>query len=230
MIIGITGKAQSGKDTVCEIIKGLDVYHNNIPEKEQRDIHKFVYNFLYMRNTMWLLQTNINSRWKKHMFAGKLKECACIILNQQDGAFEYSNFKNSFTSLSLSNRDGEPMTNREFLQYLGTEVGRNIDKDLWVKSLMSEYDNNYREIAGTAYKPLWIIPDVRFPNEAQAIRDRNGIIIKLKREGAGAGNHESESYISEIIEDVEINNNDTIDELIDGVISIYDFYKLNEVI
>lgn len=36
--------------------------------------------------------------------------------------------------------------------------------------------------ASESVYPNWIIPDVRFPNEAQAIKDRDGIIIRVHRD------------------------------------------------
>ena len=50
--------------------------------------------------------------------------------------FETEDFKESPTTLNLG------MTNREFLQKLGTEIGRNIHPDLWVLHLMQVYESN----------------------------------------------------------------------------------------
>lgn len=222
MIIGITGKAQSGKDTVCKIIQLIDLYSGTDSIKEE-----FVLNYLnhpICRTT---------EKWEKHAFADKLKECAAIILGVDRAYFEDNLFKKQFTSIPLSNKEGEPMTNREFLQYFGTEVGRNIDKDLWVKSLINEYtlrlssnpyiglDNDGNAIY--AYDSIfWIVPDVRFPNEADAIKKIGGTIIKINREGSGAGNHISEQLIDQIPFDYEINNNGSMKELITKVIDVYE--------
>ena len=116
------------------------------------------------------------------------------------------------------------MTNREFLQQFGTQVGRAIDADLWVKALMNDYlleiDNHSQE-----GQIKWIIPDVRFPNEVEAIHKHKGIIWKILRNGSGAGNHESEKYIGSLYVDVEIDNNGTIDEFIANVIKAYNYSK-----
>lgn len=151
--------------------------------------------------------------WEKHAFADKLKECASIILGVPRFMFESGEFKESFTSLPLSNKEGEPMTNREFLQYFGTEVGRNIDRDLWVKSLMYSY--------GRDKENYWVIPDVRFPNEAEAIRNAGGVLWKIEREGSGAGNHISEKLIDSIGVDIVIENNLDMKYYIKAVILAY---------
>jgi hypothetical protein len=91
-------------------------------------------------------------------------------------------------------------TVRKFLQLLGTEAIRNnIHPNTWVNALMSEYKgkfHNHTEEAtasdGGYYNkyvtdevyPNWLISDVRFPNEAKAIKDRGGIVIRVIKEGS----------------------------------------------
>lgn len=191
MIIGITGKAQSGKDTACRIVQLINTVDYDCACSEGEG-EKYI-----LDNVDKILP--ITCMWEKHAFADKLKECASIILGVPKFMFESGEFKESFTSLPLSNKEGEPMTNREFLQYFGTEVGRNIDKNLWVKALMYSY--------GRDKESHWIVPDVRFPNEADAIRNAGGVLWKIEREGSGAGNHISEKLIDDIMVDIIIENN-----------------------
>lgn len=191
MIIGITGKAQSGKDTACRIVQLINTVDYDCACSEGEG-EKYI-----LDNVDNILP--ITCMWEKHAFADKLKECASIILGVPRFMFESGEFKESFTSLPLSNKEGEPMTNREFLQYFGTEVGRSIDKNLWIKALMYSY--------GRDKESHWIIPDVRFPNEADAIRNAGGVLWKIEREGSGAGNHISEKLIDDIMVDIIIENN-----------------------
>lgn len=205
MIIGITGKAQSGKDTACRIVQLINTvdYDCACSEGEgEKYILDNVDNILPM-----------TCMWEKHAFADKLKECASIILGVPRFMFESGEFKESFTSLPLSNKEGEPMTYREFLQYFGTEVGRNIDKDLWVKALMYSY--------GRDKESHWIVPDVRFPNEADAIRNAGGVLWKIERDGSGAGNHISEKLIDDIKVDLVIENNLDMKYYIKAIIMAY---------
>jgi len=68
--------------------------------------------------------------------------------------------------------------------------------------------------------PNWIITDVRFPNEAKAITDRNGINIRLQRGGdydIDNNVHESETALDLYKFDYVINNNGTIEELIEQI-------------
>lgn len=191
MIIGITGKAQSGKDTACRIVQLINTVDYDCACLEGEG-EKYI-----LDNVDSILP--MTCMWEKHAFADKLKECASTILGVPRFMFESGEFKESFTSLPLSNKEGEPMTNREFLQYFGTEVGRSIDKDLWIKALMYSY--------GRDKESHWIVPDVRFPNEADAIRDAGGVLWKIERDGSGAGNHISEKLIDDIMVDIIIENN-----------------------
>lgn len=205
MIIGITGKAQSGKDTACRIVQLINTVDYDCACLEGEG-EKYI-----LDNVDNILP--ITCMWEKHAFADKLKECASIILGVPRFMFESGEFKESFTSLPLSNKEGEPMTNREFLQYFGTEVGRSIDKNLWIKALMYSY--------GRDKESHWIIPDVRFPNEADAIRNAGGVLWKIERDGSGAGNHISEKLIDDIKVDVVIENNLDMKYYIKAIIMAY---------
>ena len=93
-------------------------------------------------------------------------------------------------------------TVRNLLQIVGTDLIRNqLHSDAWVNALMSQYKSKrYTAFADDApirgfpteedevkygkivtEYPNWIITDVRFPNEAQAIKDRGGFIIRVNR-------------------------------------------------
>jgi len=91
------------------------------------------------------------------------------------------------------------MTVREFLQKLGTEAARyGLHTNTWVNALFSDYvcigtysfvivdyskDDEPAEWIGEPYDiyPNWVITDTRFPNEAQAIKDKGGIIVRINR-------------------------------------------------
>ena len=206
MIIGITGKAQSGKDTACRIVQLINTVDYDCACLEGEG-EKYI-----LDNVDNILP--ITCMWEKHAFADKLKECASTILGVPRFMFESGEFKESFTSLPLSNKEGEPMTNREFLQYFGTEVGRSIDKDLWIKALMYSY--------GRDKESHWIVPDVRFPNEADAIRNAGGVLWKIERDGSGAGNHISEKLIDDIMVDIIIENNLDMKYYIKAITLAYD--------
>jgi hypothetical protein len=76
-----------------------------------------------------------------------------------------------------------PMTAREFMQFLATEVMRKIYSDIWVNHTAKKILREGSELA--------IIADVRFPNEVEKILSLNGKVVKLKRQ-ISEDKHESE--------------------------------------
>jgi hypothetical protein len=68
---------------------------------------------------------------------------------------------------------GMTKKNGPMLQWLGTEGFRSKDPDTWVKSL---YWNLYNKRPAIA-----VIPDCRFPNEADFIKQMGGTLIKVER-------------------------------------------------
>jgi hypothetical protein len=68
-------------------------------------------------------------------------------------------------------------TPRQALQTLGTEWGRDcVGADLWVRLWAADAVNH----------PHIVADDVRFPNEAEAIRRAAGLVIRIDRKGAGS--------------------------------------------
>lgn len=96
---------------------------------------------------------------------------------------------------------------RELAQTLGTEWGRNkVGKSFWVNEALSRWRAN-------GSRPT-VISDVRFDNEAQAIRDAGGIVIAIRRPTATAVvSHSSEGGIDPDFVDAYVNNFGTIADL-----------------
>ena len=61
----------------------------------------------------------------------------------------------------------------KMLQYVGTEVERKKDPNCWVKKVSDRIDKENPEVS--------VISDVRFPNEANWIKSKGGILIKILR-------------------------------------------------
>jgi hypothetical protein len=77
-----------------------------------------------------------------------------------------------------------------------------------------------------------IVSDVRFGNEARALRKRGATIVRVMRDtGLPADEDDSERHVNEIRADLVIENNGTIEELYDELaktfVPVYglDFYK-----
>jgi len=226
MIIGISGKKQSGKDTVGQIIQYLIASNK---DRKNADSKILSYEFQGLTKNNWDSIYNIID-WRIKKFADKLKQITCLLINCTMEDLENEEFKNKELgeewtknifagqtileeyekesgqyiyygsalgkdgSLVIGSKDcylsyNETLTPRLLLQLIGTECGRRIiHPNIWVNSLMSEYKNRTRynsirgEIPGEEIVyPNWIVTDVRFPNEAEAIKNRGGILIRINR-------------------------------------------------
>ncbi len=124
------------------------------------------------------------------------------------------------------------LTYRELLQYLGTDLVRNkLHENAWINATFSKhkpeykYNDNSKATVDSWHHtslPNWIITDCRFENEAKAIKDRDGLLIRVNRgiypnDPINIGVHESETSLDNYQFDHTINNNGTIDELIEKV-------------
>jgi hypothetical protein len=107
---------------------------------------------------------------------------------------------------------------RRLLQALGTEAGRKIlGESIWVDTAMREVDdqlNRFENEWMTFEAPHFVFSDVRFHNEAEAIKARGGIIIRLERDGVTALNgHATETAMDDWSFDYVVQNNGTVSDL-----------------
>lgn len=241
MIIGVSGKIGSGKDTVAKIIQYVST--NTEGDFNFSNVNKELISSL--------------SEWQIKRYADKLKDIVCLLIGCTREQLEDREFKESplgeewhvweviYTPTNASrlfsseqerdvyfeNRSFQRqkdciltdyrITPRKLMQLLGTEAGREIiHPQIWVNALFADYEkkfdsDDFNKIAieeglidgksegnihalkkldvshgdinsqiPTKYKtryPNWIIPDTRFPNEAKAIKDRGGILIRVER-------------------------------------------------
>jgi hypothetical protein len=187
-IIGISGKAQSGKDTVAKIIQYL-IYQNILLQCNQHlvSFDKFLELDIIHRR----------SSWEIHKFADALKDIVCILTNCTREQLDNTEFKET---KYFGFEDKWLGTIRGVLQYIGTDLIRNnLGENIWINLLFHKYTViNVGEIFNylaplypsisvisnpmpKEIYPNWIIPDCRFENEVKAIKDRNGIIIRCNK-------------------------------------------------
>lgn len=83
------------------------------------------------------------------------------------------------------------VTPRRVMQAFGTEIGRSIHPELWVRL----WRRTAEEVVADGYGV--VAADVRFPNEVAAIRALGGEVVWIERPGlAAADGHASENSIS----------------------------------
>lgn len=118
-------------------------------------------------------------------------------------------------------------TVRHNLQYLGTDIMREIDPDCfirpWKKNIQHIIINNKRNTE------FVIVPDVRFSNEVLAIQGMGGLVIRLTR-GTAKDQHTSETSLDGSYENFVVRNEEmTILQQWNKVNKIVEsYFNLNE--
>lgn len=96
-------------------------------------------------------------------FAEKVKEVTAVVTNKPIEMMYNQDGKNEYIPAFDT-------TVGEMQQIVGTDIFRAYDNDFWVKATLSDYEEGMSAI----------ISDVRFKNEADAILEMGGILIRLQ--------------------------------------------------
>jgi hypothetical protein len=164
MIIGLTGYAQSGKDTLAGMLIGLHKYDNRAFADPIRKL-------LYETNPLVKDEYRVKG----------------VV-----DAYGWDRAKVEFPEL------------RNLLQTLGVGARQVFNDQFWVSQCLS----------GLSAGDKIVITDVRFPNEADAIKALGGQIWRVKRLGIGAVNkHVSETAMEGYKVDQIFVNNGSIEDL-----------------
>ena len=216
MIVGINGYSGSGKDTI-----GIMIQYLKCTNKGNVSIEEAINDY---ENHEWWLEEQ--SEWEIKKFAGKLKDIASHLTGIDIEDFEDQEFKKTNLGPEWA-LNSSPMSVRDFLQKLGTDGLRNgLHDNVWVNALMSDYKLIEYGDDEQGHYPNWVITDVRFPNEAIAIKDKGGIIIRVDRPGVGPINdHPSEIGLDKWKFDYKIANVSDIPTLMFTVQNILKFHK-----
>ena len=89
----------------------------------------------------------------------------------QQSCIDWSYYTSNF---STNEPKSGPMTIREVLQYLGTEIFRKMHQTVWVETLLRRIEKEKPAIA--------LVCDVRFENEITLLKDAGASIIGLTRD------------------------------------------------
>jgi len=225
-IIGVSGKIGSGKDTVGKIIQVLTHIQNS----------ENSFNKVFLESELDVcIKNNFsndiytkNSTWQIKKFAGKLKQIVSLLTGIPVEDLEKQEVKDrvlgkEWQVIPYENTFYTKRTVRWLLQKLGTDAMRDvIHPNIWVNALFADYKDEWggmNTYTNTGKYPNWIITDVRFPNEADAILERGGIMLRVNR-GKINPCSAHDQHISETALDnyskfnFIIDNNGTIEELV----------------
>jgi len=119
---------------------------------------------------------------ERHAFADKVRDVTELITGQKMKKIHEAGkpFYNPIYNYTQEDKNIYlPMWNKtigQCLQLIGTDVFRNnFDEDTWVKTLFSTVGKDCIERGN-----LLVVTDLRFPNEASAILERGGIVIRME--------------------------------------------------
>lgn len=96
---------------------------------------------------------------------------------------------------------------RRLLQEYGVAI-REIQEDFWVRATLDRAVQHTHETGPS------VITDVRFPNEADEVRDAGGMIVRIVRPGQDSTDtHASEVALDDYEEDVLVANDGSLEAL-----------------
>ena len=198
LLIGLTGKKGSGKNTVGEFIKEW-------AEKEgyQAELRGFADSLKLSFARIFVPDATLEEAL---LFADQMKN--------------YGELKfNAPLPPDIFDRFGPQsvISGRQALQTYGTEAHRQVFGDnFWVDQLLPDNDSN-----GGPNSSVWddstdirIITDARFPNEAKRVLALKGIMIRVNRPGMDANDaHASEQDLDDKYISLNLFNRADLDDL-----------------
>ena len=247
MVVGISGKIGSGKDEIGKILQylsstGMYSFKQGLSYKGYLEVYdKREHNYQIkkyadkLKDMVCLLIGCTREQLEDREFKEKPLGEDWIVHWYKDNKGRKFLTKTASEAVNHPDRAvaGQDMlTPRLLLQLLGTECGRQIiHPNIWVNALFADYKGKYLGATDDMKEPVemcfpnWIITDVRFPNEAKAIKDKGGILIRINRPQyldnglvVRKDEHLSETSLDDYDKfDHVIENDGTVQDLIDKV-------------
>lgn len=196
--IAICGKANTGKNTLANLL-----YHEAY-EKE---------NAAMLARTSGAI--NLQAYSGKFMaFADPIKEIVMIMFPKANKECLYGPSHLRAEAIPGAFKNGKPLTYRQALLDIGTEVGRGYNDKVWLEN----FDHRYEQILLKKHPPqIVVVTDVRFRNEFDHLKNKGFFQIRLYRDtGMPAIEHVSETNQNSIKDeefDYVLFNNKSLDDL-----------------
>ncbi len=194
MIVGLTGAAGSGKDTVADIL----VSHRGFLRIAFADALYEEVSAAFGVSVGFLKNRDTKETATPHL---ALDRCA----DEQ--------FVSAILRVAGEETREASRSPRQILQWWGTEYRRAKQPDYWL--------NQVRDRIRSDPEAHWVIPDVRFQNEADILRSLGGHIGLVLRAGvAPVVQHVSEAFWRSCEPDFTLHNDGTLDDLREAVLSM----------
>ncbi len=196
ILIGISGRKKSGKDTVgIQLSQDHNMYKYAFADmlKELCSVSFGVSAYdLYNLEYKEVIFSEFNQGEEKNFKFYEYKvneEHAKVFLDNLEGLAKQIDItltdeqKEEINELLLNKKIS---SYRELMQFIGTEVVRGVVSDtFWIDVLNEKIKNKDRVV----------ITDARFPNERKYVKDRGGKLILVKRETELKDEHTSENSL-----------------------------------
>lgn len=108
----------------------------------------------------------------------------------------------------------------KLLTWIGTEWGRTIDENIWINSCLRKIDFAEQQgcyLSGEPFIDNFFVTDVRFLNEAYALKEKNFYLVKINRQARPyeeRSQHSSENSLNDYKDwDFVIDNNHSVEAL-----------------
>jgi len=108
----------------------------------------------------------------------------------------------------------------KLLTWIGTEWGRSINENIWVDNCLARIHEAEKQgcyMSGEPFVNNFFITDVRFPNEAQTLKENGFFLVKVDRDNRPQeerASHASENALNDYKDwDFVIDNNSTLEDL-----------------
>jgi len=147
----------------------------------------------------------LNYEYTRRAFADPMRHALKIINPYLDSVTRVADYVDDY-GWDVAKHNPEV---RRLLQVFGTDFGRKMmGDDVWIKMALRDLRPNDRIV----------ISDVRFPNEAEAIKKLGGSVWRINRKNHSAVNgHPSEHAMDNYMFNHVIYNDGTLDDLSDEV-------------
>ena len=184
-LIGITGLKESGKNTAAEVLISKAGY---VPDAFADDLKGIIYDIKGI------------SVWVPSKVTPLLPEGG------------YARYRDIVDELGLETAKKLVPDVRLILQTFGTEAMRSrFGPSVWSDRVLARV----AERRALPHPVRTVVTDVRFPDEAEAIKAAGGVVLRILRpsQGVNTDTHASEAAMASIVADAEIINDGSVTKL-----------------
>lgn len=224
MKIAIVGRKGSGKDTTASFIRyfmlgGIDV--STLPDDNKKEDKNYIF-----RNIMRMSNSSDISIIR---FADSLKDFLSFMYKIPREHFEYPYKNNIFYRKDYDVKKVARCLNG--ISYRGSDIkpfqpGDDIKDYVSIRTIMQLESEKFKKGFGEDFfikqlfkkikKDVIIVPDCRFNNEFEALKDKGFIFIKIRNPNEAEDPHNSENQAVDIADehfDYVIDNNEDLEKL-----------------